>query len=508
MSENDPLLPFGEYRPDVSDYEQSYTDELLNVLPRSDGYGPFPSFTGLASSLGTPAFSNGFSNGFSIGEATACRGFFRAINTDGSVTTFMGTSERLYKLDATSFTWTDVSKGGVAYTALSSTDNWQFVQYINDVIAVQANVAPQVYSLTSPATFVDLTGSPPQSRYISVVGDFVVLSGQVSNPYRVQWSALGDPTGWTAGVNSSDFQDLPDGGIVRGVAGGEYGNIFQDTMIRRMIYAPGSDVIFQIERITEDLGIYAPYSLTRSGNLIFWVAAQGFMKMVPTGYPEPIGKERIDRTLLAGIDNNNLQLCIGASDPRNHRIFLAYKSAASSAAGQFDKILCYDYALDRFTPVEINGQYIGSISQPGVTLENLDSINSSIDGLPSSLDSFSQATLPQLAMFDATGALGFLRGTPLEAVITTAALAKPGRLVFVRALRPASDAPIVYGSVGKRLRLTDTETFTTETVMDATGNCPQRASTRYARGKLRIPAGTSWTFALGVEPDVSLEGAR
>jgi len=27
---------------------------------------------------------------------------------------------------------------------------------------------------------------------------------------------------------------------VRGVAGGEFGNIFQDTAIRRMIYAPGS----------------------------------------------------------------------------------------------------------------------------------------------------------------------------------------------------------------------------------------------------------------------------
>jgi len=30
-------------------------------------------------------------------------------------------------------------------------------------------------------------------------------------------------------VNSSDYQDLPDGGIVRGVAGGEYGVIFQET---------------------------------------------------------------------------------------------------------------------------------------------------------------------------------------------------------------------------------------------------------------------------------------
>jgi hypothetical protein len=44
--------------------------------------------------------------------------------------------------------------------------------------------------------------------------------------------------------------------------------------------------------------------------------------------------------------------------------------------------------------------------------------------------------------------------------------------------------------------------------MDATGSIPARASTRYARAKLRIPAGTTWSFALGVEPEFSLEGAR
>jgi hypothetical protein len=37
-----PLLPFGEYKPDVSDYEGQATKNVRNVLPRGDGYGPFP----------------------------------------------------------------------------------------------------------------------------------------------------------------------------------------------------------------------------------------------------------------------------------------------------------------------------------------------------------------------------------------------------------------------------------------------------------------------------------
>ncbi len=31
-----PLIPFGEYRPDVTDYDQSFTGAVLNALPRGD----------------------------------------------------------------------------------------------------------------------------------------------------------------------------------------------------------------------------------------------------------------------------------------------------------------------------------------------------------------------------------------------------------------------------------------------------------------------------------------
>ena len=302
-----PIIPFGDYRPDVTDYDQSSTGAVLNALPRGDGYGPFSAFAAYSAALAGP-----------------CRGFFKAIKTDGSIAIFAATATRLYQLNNTNQTWTDVSKGGSGgsgYSAVSSTDQWQFVQFINYVIAVQANAPPQFFDLTGATQFADLGGSPPQARYAAVVGSFVVLSGLVNNPYRVQWSALGDPTGWTAGVNSSSFQDLPDGGVVRGVAGGEFGNIFQDTAIRRLVYAPGSPVIFQIERISDDRGLYAPYSLIRSGDQIFFLGPQGFQQMDPAGYPAPIGKEKVNRTFLADLDTGNLQLVIGASDPRNNRVF-------------------------------------------------------------------------------------------------------------------------------------------------------------------------------------------
>jgi hypothetical protein len=486
-----PLLPFSAWTPDTSDYDQTTVPFLANVLPRGDGYGPMQSFSLFSAPLAGP-----------------CRGFFKAIRSDGSIAIFAGTASRLYLLNNTNATWTDVSKGGVAYAILLAPDNWQFVQFNNFVIAVQANVPPQVFDLTSSTAFADLGGSPPQARYISVVGRFLVLSGLLSNPYRIQWSGLNATTTWTSGVNSSDFQDLPDGGIVRGVAGGEFGNIFQDTTIRRMTYAPGSPVIFQIERITEDRGLLAPYSLTRSGDQIFFLSAAGFMQMSPAGYPAPVGKEKIDRTLLADLDKSNLQLCIGAPDPQNNRIFLAYKSV-NGAGGLIDKIICYDYVLQRFSPVSFSGEYLGTMAQPGLTLEALDAINPNIDTFPGSFDNIAIGSTPEIAAFDASHRLGFFRGPNLEAQIETGAQSlDKSRRVLVTGFRPITDAATVYGSVGKRERWDAAEVLTPETQMNAQGIVPQRASTRFARGKIRIPAGTNWAFAEGIEPEFTLEGLR
>ena len=61
------LLSIGEYRPDISDYEGSTTKNILNAIPRGDGYGPFPSFSAYTQAL--PA---------------ACRGSFYALKSDGS----------------------------------------------------------------------------------------------------------------------------------------------------------------------------------------------------------------------------------------------------------------------------------------------------------------------------------------------------------------------------------------------------------------------------------------
>lgn len=557
-------LSFGEYRPDVSDLNQSYTKSVRNVVPQSDGYGPFKG-----------------PNVFTDALPAQCRGKFFARNADGSIVVFAGTSDRLYTLDNTTLAWTDVSKGGTAYSALDSTANWTFAQFNSVVIACQANTVPQAFTLGSSSQFADLGGSPPQAAYVAVVNRFVVLSGLLSAPRRVQWSGLNAITTWTSGTTYSDFQDMPDGGNVRGVVGGEFGVILQDTSIRRMTFSPGADIIFQIDRLARDLGTSLPYSVVDAEGLVLFYSTKGFMMISGDGSMKPIGKERVDRTFAASVDFASPRLAIGATKPDSSLVLWAYKAADYNGTG-FNKALVYDTILDRWAPLDIEGDYIASMAKPGLTLESLNTIGSvaisgaadngaglvrltvasttgwttgdikdvasvggtteangtwtitvvdgthidlqgstfanaytsggyvagSIDDLDVSLDDFTAATLTQLAIVDADKRLGYFTGDNLEATLETSEQSGISKRLFVRGFFPLTDAATLYGSVGRRENMNAAPSYTDETALNAQGFCPQRASTRHARAKVRIPAGTSWSYITAVDPDVTFEGAR
>src|SRR5262249_7706254 len=145
-------------------------------------------------------------------------------------------------------------------------------------------------------------------------------------------------------------------------------------------------------------GLFAPYSLVNAGDRIFFCSPQGFKTLLPGGNPQPIGKERIDTTFFADLDQANLQMFIGANDPRTTRVYWAYKSL-TGVSGSFDKLLIYDWALDNWSKVSISGDYIASLSKPGVTLEAVDTVYGiNLDALTlTSLDDISNAALSKIS---------------------------------------------------------------------------------------------------------------
>lgn len=492
-----PLIPFGPYTPDLSDYEAQTGQNVINVVPRGDGYGPFKSLTAFSLSLGAQ-----------------CRGAFAAYKTDGSVVVFAATATDLYRLDNTTYSWTKVSLGGGPYSAVPASDQWSFAQFNNLVIAVQVNVVPQVFDLSSSTAFANLAGNPPQARYVDVIGRFLVLTGLLTNSNRIQWSGLNDvngPNSWTAGVNSSDIQDFPDGGITRGIAGGEYGVVFQDNAIRRMIYLPGDPRVFQIEKIADGLGIYGPLSLVRSGPSVFFYSLKGWHRIDPGSAPIQIGRERVDRTFFTDLDTTQLQLFMGHADPRSSRIIWVYKSV-NGATNLFDKALCYDPVLDKFTSLRFSGEFLFKVAQPGITLEQVDTlIGSNLDMITQSFDNLSTVIVPELAAFDAGHRAGFFRGPSLEATLETAEQGTDGQRIKLKVgFRPVCDAPTVYGSASRRENQQSLSTAGPESLVNSTtGICNMLLDTRYSRFKCRIPAGTVWSFIAGVEPvDLKATGRR
>jgi hypothetical protein len=561
-----PVLPFPEYRPDASDFNGAHTETLLNVLPRSDGYGPMRAVSAFTGAL-----------------AAQCRGAFMARKSDGTLRIFAGTATKLYQLDNTTLTWVDVSLGAGTYSSLSSDANWHFTQFNNYVIAVQANAAPQVVdvSAASGTAFAALGGSPPQAAYITTINRFLVLSGLLNNPNRIQWSGLNATTTWTSGTTYSDYQDLPDGGNIRGVVGGEFGLIVQDNAIRRMIFSPGSDIVFQIDRIAKDIGSISADSICESGGNIYFLSPRGFVKVTPDGAVTPIGFERVDRTFFEDADETAPQLIQGVSNPGSPEILWTYKQPAWVAT-TFNRALVYNHQLNRWSPIELVGEYLVQLGAPGITLEGLGTIGAisisnaanngsglirltvsssagwatgdikdvasvggtteangtwtitvingttidlqgstytnaytsggyvagSIDALTVSLDDISSATLNKLALVDSSHILGYFTGDTLEATLTTSEQSGVAQRIFVRGAYPITDAATAYISIGARESLTAAASYSSETAINSQGFCPQRVSTRHARAKLRIPAATDWTFASGAEPDFTTEGAR
>ena len=141
------VVPWGEWKPDLTAYKGSHSPTITNVVPQADGYGPVKSFASLSDAL-----------------SAACRGFFTAFDDDGTIKIFAGISNQLQLMSNTDYSWENVTQVSGNYTALASDEHWQFTQFGTRVIAVQGNDNPQSYVMGSTTDFADLGGPPPNAK--------------------------------------------------------------------------------------------------------------------------------------------------------------------------------------------------------------------------------------------------------------------------------------------------------------------------------------------------------
>lgn len=477
-------VPFPDYEPDASALEADTTDTVINVLPKPGGWGPMKKHAAVATAL-----------------ASAPKGAISVIDSNGDSHIFAGTTTHLYKYNTGTLDWDDVSTAATTYNVPTS-DLWDFHQFGDIVLVTNINDGLYYYDLSSSSTFIEVTEAP-HAKYVSNVGEYVVLAHISGEPDRVQWSEIGSVTDWTLGDQGSDRQDLPDGGDIRGITFGESRVfIFQANAIREMQYV-GGRYVMQFQKITSARGLAAPHSLVEAGNTVFWLDEDGFYMGIDA---VPIGDEKVDRTFVETYDQGLLFDVIGAADPVNKIVWWVVPLTTTTNA-----LLGYDWQLKRWTYSNVDSKFIFPAVTPAVTVEGLDQYASSVDDLPYPLDSrFWQGGRPSLAGFDSDYEWGFFEGTNLAATVETAdvKLSPENTRSFVNGYRFVTDATNHTGQIAKMDVHGGSKTWDSDTSPTANGLITARANGRLHRFRCEVPADEEWTYIHGVMPMVRQGGRR
>jgi hypothetical protein len=483
------VLPLVEWTPDLPSFGGG-EPTALNVIPWRGSYKSFPSMS---------IYSNALN--------ARCQGAYFTRDSAANVYNFAGTATKLYSL-ATA-TYNDVSRlaGGAYATAVD--DWWEFATWGQTVIATNYQDVPQVITLGG-GNFAALGGSPPKARHIAVVKDFVVL-GNINDgsaaPNRVRWSAINNSTDWTEAVaTQADEQDLQgDGGWVQKVIGGEFGLVFMERQVWRMIYV-GSPLVFQFDLVEKGRGAYCPQGTIGYGSMVFFIADDGFYVIVGGGSAQPIGDGKVDKYFLNNLLANSNYLVNAVLDPVSKIVMWAFPDGGAGA--YCNNVLIYNWAVGKWALAQFNTETFVRFASPGYTLEGLDAISSSIDALTPSLDSRTWTGGAQsLAAFDTSHKLNTLSGTAMSATVTTGEKQlTPGRRSRVTKTRPLVDG--LSASVALRTRniLSESTSTGTAVAQNAFGECPANSDARYHSAVMTTSG--AFNFIQGAEVDFNPSAER
>lgn len=484
------LIPFAEFAPDRAVFDPSASSTLQNVLPKANSFGPFPSLVTISTAL-----------------SERPQGTILAYVANGNYQLYVGSASKLWKFDSATLGWTDVSKLG-GYTTSAET-LWSFAQFGNLVIATNGSDAVQYIDVTVATQFADLSADAPKAKFVTTLGDFVILGNLTSDERAIQWCGLADATFWTPGQRSSDFQSFPDGGEIVSIIGGASGLlVLQNELIRQGALALDTPLVMTFEETLINHGCLSPRSAVPTGHGTFYLSDDGFYKYnVP---PEAVGRERVDNFFLDDVVRSEIYHMYGNEDPNRKIVYWAYRSTSNTTPWSYDKVLLYHYGIDKWTTLDPGVLMTGLIDMAGVgyTLDSLSSLGIGLDSLPFSLDSRAwSGGSPALAAFDSNYKLGFFSGTPMEAKLQTADVQlTPGRRTFVSGFRVISDASSPTGRIATKDRAGQARTWKSSAAVNRTGLIPMRADGRFHRFEVTIPSGASWNDIIGVEPSGTAAG--
>jgi hypothetical protein len=473
-------ITFGEWLPDQPGVIGALTN-ARNVVPKAVGYGPFPQEVNYS--------ENASENLVSV---------YADKDDSGNVRVFGAGATKLFLLDSTDYSLNDVS--GTTY---SQVEKWRFSKFGSIILAAGEGNTLQSFNLNSSVTFADAGTAAPKAKFVSVVRDFVVTGNQIDHPARVQWSAINDETDWTPSqVTQSDFQDLPDGGEIRGVTGGEFGLVLMERSIYRMSYV-GTPFIFQFDNIARNRGCYAPNSVIQYQGITYFMSDDGFYACDGQNVLA-IGAEKVNRFFIADLLEDELENISTAVDALRDLIMWGYRSKLQNTY----RIIMYHLPTKRWAYANTNATRLGDISSPGTTLEGLDSFGT-IDSIITPFDS-RQWTGGKFLLAGARDArIITFSGPPKTATIDTSDIETEGQKTMVTMIMPIVDGGQASVAVDSRQVLDEVSDFTDNPLIpaDSENRIGTRSLGRYHRFRVQ-PSGDNWSTAIGLDIKIRNAGER
>ena len=470
-------VTFGEWLPDQPGVIGALTT-AKNCFPKAVGYGPFPQEVD---------YSDAAPQNLTAAAA--------AKDTNSITSIYAAGTTRLFKLDTSDFSWDDIS--AVTY---SGTSGWKFTQFGNSLIAANESNTMQYIDVMSGTTFADLAADAPKAKFVTVVRDFVVSGYQSANKSRVQWSGINNEKTWTTSATTqADFQDVPDGGFVQGVTGGEFGLVLLERSIVRMSYV-GTPLIFQFDNIARNRGCFEPNSVIQWQGITYFLGDDGFYACDGQNLKN-IGAEKVNRYFFNSLKESDLGNMSAAIDPINNLVVWGYPTIDLDY-----RVLVYHVPTGKWSYSDSTATRVAPVSTPSITLEGLDAFSASIDALGISLDSRNWLGGKLLLLGINGNKLITFTGASKTATIETADIAADANQSMITMLKPIVDNGTGSASIASRLQLNQTVSFPTVTAANSENRIGARSYGRYHRVKLE-PSG-NWTTAIGVDVEIQQAGTR
>ena len=470
------MADFGGWMPDLPPHGHDGLVVARNVFPGLLGYEPLKSLAAITASM-----SEDWQGGGAFDDLAG-----------GSVL-LSGGNSGLYSYS--SGAWTS------KYTASPAAGSKWFMAQFGDTVIATHGGAPVKYTL-STATGAALGASPPDASMVAIVRDFVFLAGDSSARSTVTWSAVNNAEGWTVGTGQCDEQLIPDGGDITGLAGGEYGIVFQRNAISVFEYV-GSPLIFTRRKVSDTIGCVTHGSIAQAGKMVFFLSSRGFY-MFNDGELTPIGRDKVDRTFFGSYSTLNIEGSIRAAIEPNLNLVIWSMP---------DRLWIYNWGVDKWSEVTSSGIVAVTTGRTGyMTLADLAAeYPGGNDTVPYGTDDpLFQGGEPTLLIAKSDDALYAFGGTSLfpATMQMVKVEAYPGQDAHVRAVRPIGD--VVDGitvNMDARARLGDSATRTTTTDLRNNGDMPVLARGRYIQPEIALTEDANWTFMQGLEVQGEAGGA-